>query len=115
MTKHENIKCQTCDLQFKTMGLFRRHMKNVHSLNVAMDNKDAKDNQIPDTSMICSVCSFKAINNVHLKNHMMSQHAGGNLIYCGLCDFKSKTQTQHAKHMKVASAPRHQKKGEDKI
>ena len=82
------------------MGLFRRHMKTVHLLNVDNTQK-TKEGEVPG-GLNCSVCGFCASNSTHLKNHQMSQHGGHNVIYCGLCDFKSETKSQHMKHMKVA-------------
>ena len=112
MTKQSDMKCSTCDLQFKTMGLFRRHMKTVHQLNEDKQNtQNNKEGEVPVLN--CSVCGLCASNSTHLKNHQMSQHGGHNVIYCGLCDFKSETKSQHMKHMKVAMGHK-QKKAENK-
>ena len=81
------------------MGLFKRHMKELHSVNV---ESQTSENPEESKDLVCSVCQFAAINSLHLKNHKQSLHNGDNLIYCSLCDFVSKTQAQHTKHMNTA-------------
>ena len=106
MTKHSDIKCLTCDMQFKTMGLYRRHMKSTHDHDNESTEKTKETEETDSTT--CSVCGFCALNVTHLKTHQMSQHGGDNAIYCSQCNFKSKTKDQHMKHMKIAQG--HQQK-----
>ena len=117
MTKHIDIKCLTCDIQCKTMGLFRRHMKTIHMINVDKETaRSTQEGELPENSSLkCSLCDYVANSNSHLKNHMMSQHGGGNSIYCGMCDFKSQSKDQHMKHLKVAMGHMQQDKANEKF
>ena len=116
MTKHIDIKCLTCDLQCKTMGLFRRHMKTVHMINVDKEtSRSTQESELPENfNLKCSLCDYVANSKIHVKNHMMSQHGGGNSIYCGMCDFKSQSKIQHMKHMKVAMGHIQHNKADEK-
>ena len=102
MTKHVHIKCETCNLQLKTMGMYKRHMKTVHHSNEDIPPSDNTEKLDDPEILTCSVCNFTANNSRHLTNHKLSHHGGHDIIYCTLCDFKSKTQVQHMKHMKTA-------------
>ena len=52
--EHAMIKCNTCDLMFKTTGLLRRHTRLKHS-SVLTNNKKAGDDFGDDATVITAV------------------------------------------------------------
>ena len=114
MTRHYDMKCDECNLQMKTMGLYKSHMTITHktgSQNNEKNEEESKENSKSKVS--CEVCAMELDNNAHLKRHMMSAHGGDKHIYCSACDFKSSSQAQHVKHMKVAHVKNSETKSSD--
>ena len=105
MTRHSHLKCKDCNLQLKTMGLFRRHMETIHKSQSKKDtgNQETTERSTDSSNKLgCDMCSMELVNENHLKRHMMSAHGGDKFIYCTVCDFRSSSQVQHTKHMEVA-------------
>ena len=60
MTKHSDTKCKECNLQFKTMGLFRRHMQNNHEKKDKGEERQQKHRRmLTETSSVANCVQWK--------------------------------------------------------
>ena len=86
MTGHVHL-CNMCTTKFKTVGLLRRHMREVHNTHLGPEQKQKYQDKIYK----CSKCRFEATTNDILMKHEKDRHTPRKYTTCvffakGICN-----------------------------
>ena len=91
--------CQYCKKTFQSRGIFRRHQKKQHKLQMK-DINDKIESLIKkrEGRYHCTVCNYNSRQTTHLREHV-EIHVEGLSYPCQVCRKVLRTQSTHRMHM----------------